>query len=382
MTDKIISTLTPHDVFGNPISQDAAIALLQVSPETYGKFLHFPREIQENLIAFLTGQRSITINYDPFFQKIFDPIAHPKRLERMISSILGFDVTIETVLPREGVRLSADSSFVIMDVVVRLTHGAYLAVEIQKVGYDFPGERTACYASDLILRQYNLQRATLGDKFSYNKIHSVYVIVLIENSSAEMKAVAPHYMHNRIVSYDSGAKITELSNICYVSLDTFRNRSQNKIEKPLDAWLTFLSEYEPSAVMNLINQCPEFLDIYQEIAAFRKHPKELINMYSEALAIMDHNMEVMMVERARRELAQTQQELNETNQQLNETNQQLNETNQQLNETNQQLNETNQQLNETNQQLAEAEQEKAAAKQRITELEAQLAEMTAKLAQK
>jgi hypothetical protein len=309
MSDNIKSQLMPEDVFGKPISRDKALSILQSYPDAYEKFLCFPREVQDSIITFITGQKSITINYDPFFKKIFDPLVHPKRLESLISAILGFDVLIESVLPREGVRLSSESSFVIMDVVVRLANGAYLSVEIQKIGYNFPGERTACYASDLILRQYDLQRKVLGDKFSYDKIHPVYVIVLVEQSSYAMSEVAPYYIHNRIVSYDSGAKIAELSNICYVSLDTFRNRGQNKIETPLDAWLTLLSEHEATPVLNLINQCPEFLDIYREIAEFRKNPKELINMYSQALAIMDHNMEVMMVEEARAELKEISAQL-------------------------------------------------------------------------
>jgi predicted RNase H-like nuclease (RuvC/YqgF family) len=248
-----------------------------------------------------------------------------------------------------------------MDVVVKLANGAYMSVEIQKIGYDFPGERTACYASDLILRQYNLQKSELGDDFSYDKIHPVYVIVLIENSGSEMKAAAPHYIHRRIVSYDSGVRIAELSNICYISLDTFRNRGQNKIEKPLDAWLTFLSEYEASAVISLINQCPEFLDIYQEIAAFRKHPGELINMYSEALAIMDHNMEVMMVERARAE--------------LNEALAQLDDTRTQLDDAHSQLDDTRTQLDEVRKQNAAKDASLAAKDSEIAGLKAQLAAM-------
>ncbi|MDE7022142.1 MAG: hypothetical protein K2P23_14765, partial [Lachnospiraceae bacterium] len=44
-----------------------------------------------------------------------------------------------------------------------------------------------------------------------------------------------------------------------------------------------------------------FLPIYQEIADFAQNPKELMNMFSEALRIMDHNLERMMVEEIRKE---------------------------------------------------------------------------------
>lgn len=40
-----------------------------------------------------------------------------------------------------------------MDVVVEFEGGALGNVEIQKVPYTFPGERSTCYSSDLVLRQ-------------------------------------------------------------------------------------------------------------------------------------------------------------------------------------------------------------------------------------
>ena len=45
-------------------------------------------------------------------------------------------------------------SYLIMDLVARTDDGAIVNVEIQKQGYDFPGQRMSCYASDLLLRQY------------------------------------------------------------------------------------------------------------------------------------------------------------------------------------------------------------------------------------
>ena len=36
--------------------------------------------------------------------------------------------------------------------------GSLADVEIQKLGYAFPGERSACYAADLLLRQYKRAR--------------------------------------------------------------------------------------------------------------------------------------------------------------------------------------------------------------------------------
>ncbi len=41
-----------------------------------------------------------------------------------------------------------------MDIVVELEDGSIANVEAQKIGYAFPGQRSACYSADLLLRQY------------------------------------------------------------------------------------------------------------------------------------------------------------------------------------------------------------------------------------
>jgi hypothetical protein len=244
------------------------------------------------------------------------------------------------ILQREGKSLSADSSLIIMDIVTQLADGSYLDVEMQKVGYAFPGERTSCYASDLILRQYDRLKKQKGRAFSYQDMKPVHIIVLMETSAGVFRAAAPYYMHRRQVSYDSGVNMAELTEIIYISLDTFRNVVQNKIDNPLHAWLTFLSATEPKTILELIGKYPDFLPMYQEIAAFRTNPEELITMFSEALAIMDRNTERYMVEEAHKEL----EELNHEKERLNKEKEQLNQENEVLNQKNEGLNQKNEQL--------------------------------------
>ena len=67
------------------------------------------------------------------------------------------------------------------------------------------------------------------------------------------------------------------------------------IDTELDAWLTFLSSDAPSDIIKLVTAYPKFQEYYNDISKFRKNPKELINMFSEALAIMDRNTELYMM---------------------------------------------------------------------------------------
>ena len=137
-----------------------------------------------------------------------------------------------------------------------------------------------------------------------------YIIVLMSNSSSAFLDVSPAYIHNEQTTYDSGAKVTSLSHIKYISLDTFHKTVHN-ITNKLDAWLTFLSSDEPEDIVSLINAYPEFMELYQEIAAFRTKPKELIAMYSEALAIADRNTVNLMIDELKKQVAEKDNALKE-----------------------------------------------------------------------
>ena len=49
-------------------------------------------------------------------------------------------------------------SLLVTDIVVEFEDGGLADIEIQKIGYAFPGERSACYSADLLLRQYKRVR--------------------------------------------------------------------------------------------------------------------------------------------------------------------------------------------------------------------------------
>lgn len=50
-------------------------------------------------------------------------------------------VKIIEVLPGDSTRLADEQSLLIMDILVRFDDGSYCNVEVQKIGYAFPGER-------------------------------------------------------------------------------------------------------------------------------------------------------------------------------------------------------------------------------------------------
>lgn len=344
-------------ILGNPISRDAALEIIQKDAFSYRRFLDFPLEHQEKVLEFLQGIRGLPILYDSFFQAIFNPNTTPERLERFLSCLMGQQIHIIQVIPREGTQMTDKGSFVIMDILVQTEDGSYINVEMQKHGYEFTGERSTCYMSDLVMRQYTQVKAEKKSKFSFKDLKPVYLIVLMEKSTKNFKQVSPNYVHRIHYACDTGADINFLANYTYISLDTFHAIRQN-ISSYLDAWFTFLSSDAPEDILKLIEAYPEFQEYYHDIALFRKNPKELMNMYSEALMQMDKNTANYMIEEMQKE---------------------VDELNAQVDAWKQALSEKAEEVSAVQNELAQKENQVIAAQHELAQKEAYIKELESKL---
>lgn len=295
------------DILGAAISREDAEAAIRADTEAFRIFSGFPPSEQEKLMEFIQGARGLKITYDSFFKHVMNPDTHPARLENFLSALLGQKAEIRQILPLEGVQMADAGSFVIMDMAVELQGGTSVNVEIQKIGYLFPGERASCYTSDFIMRQYNRVKDERGEHFSFRDLKPVILIVIMEDSSAPFRAVFPEYLHREQTFFDSGARVNSLSSVIYISLDTFHEVVHN-VNTELEAWLTFLSTDEPADIVRLVSAYPQFRSCYQDIVEFRTKPGELIYMYSKALAILDRNTEVYMCKELKKENAVLLQE--------------------------------------------------------------------------
>lgn len=345
------------EILGTSLTREDALLVLQKEKDVYHRFLDFPSEHQEKVLEFIQGIRGLPILYDSFFQAIFNPNTTPERLERFLSSLMEQQIHIIHVIPREGSQMTDQGSFVIMDILVQTEDGSYINVEMQKHGYEFAGERSTCYMSDLVMRQYTQVKAEKKSKFSFKDLKPVYLVVLMEHSTKNFKQVAPYYIHRIHYNCNTGANINFLANYTFVSLDTFHSVRQN-ISSYLDAWLTFLSSDSPDDIINLIEAYPEFKEYYHDIALFRKNPKELMNMYSEALAQMDKNTANYMIEEMQKE---------------------LDELNSQVDSWKQALSEKKDEISAVQQELAQKEDQVIAVQQELAQKEAYIKELESKL---
>ena len=197
-----------------------------------------------------------------------------------------------------------------MDILVKLEDGSYCNIEVQKIGYAFPGERAACYSADLLLRQYKTARSKKKEKFTYKDVKNVYTIVLIDKSTGDFHDFQEVYKHNFQQQSDTGLEMNLLQKYVFIPLDLFRNNMQNKgIRNKMDAWLAFLSMDDPDMIIQLITEYPEFKAMYQQAYEICRNVEALMGIFSEELRIMDRNTVKYMVDQMQEEIDSQRQEI-------------------------------------------------------------------------
>ena len=180
---------------------------------------------------------------------------------------------------------------------MRFEDGTYCNVEVQKIGYAFPGERSACYSSDLLLRQYKMARSQKKEHFTYKDVKGVFTIILMDRSPKMFREFSDKYVHMFQQESDTGIKMNLLQNYIFIPLDIFRKNVQYKgIKNKLDAWLTFLSTDDPEQIIGLITEYPEFKAMYEHVYNMCRNVEDVMGIFSEELKILDRNTVKYMVD--------------------------------------------------------------------------------------
>ena len=180
---------------------------------------------------------------------VYDPQQSPSRLEDFLSLCLGEEVEILSALPNESSRLTEEGSLLVMDLLVRLKSGALINVEIQKIGYLFPGQ----------------------------------------------------YLHRARQQFDTGLQLDMVQEYLLIPLDIFLE-SRHNINNRLDAWLMLIASDRPEQILEVIRAYPEFEEIYRQVFGFRHQIKELMIMFSDALKILDANTTKYMIEQQKEKI--------------------------------------------------------------------------------
>ena len=338
--------------------REELLEIIHNNQELKKTFYGWKEERQKEFVDFCTGVRGVKTLYDSFFKEVMNPEYAPERLEQLLSILLNRKVKIQQILANDSTRIAEESALLVTDIIVELEDGTIANVEVQKVGYHFPGQRSACYSADMLLRQYKRVRNQQKDKFSYYQIKSVFLIVLYESSPKELKAFPQRYIHRSKQIFDSGLQLEMLQEYVMISLDIFYMSMQNKpIETKLEAWLTFLGCDEPEKIIELITTYPEFKSMYETLYQICRNVEGVMGFFSEELRIMDQNLAQYMIEEQQKEIEANQKVIEEQERKITEKDEQLEEKDEQLEEKAAQLEEKDAHLEEKDAQIEMLKQE-------------------------
>ena len=374
---------TLKQLFPNIRAEEAIIGEIKSDENLLAEYESWTELQQRAFLKFCSGMRGVKVLYDGFGKGILSPIYHPERLEELLSCILETEVKIRQVIPSDGTRIADEQSLVIMDIVVELMDGSLANVEIQRIGYLFPGERCACYSADLLLRQYKSVKSRKKRNFTYRDVKNVYTIVFIEKSTKEFQEFPNTYIHRAKQQFDTGLSVNLLQEYVLVPLDIFRKTTHNKIiENKLDAWLTFLSNDTPEKVKELVEKYPEFRDMYQEIYDICENVEEVVRMFSKELQELDRNTVKFMIEEQEREIKAQKEQLRQSEEELQKNQEQLKKNEEELQRSQEQLKQSEEELQKNQEQLKQNEEELQKNQEQLAQKDAQIARLLAQIEEK
>ena len=360
-------------------TQGEVLDELRENTKLWKTFCEWEEKYQQEYLDICTGVKGVKLLYDTYFKAVMNPDTRPERLNDFLSEILGKKVKILKVLPNESAQIAAESSLLIMDIVVQFEDGSIANVEVQKIGYLFPGQRSACYSSDLLLRQYKRVRAELGQGFTYRKIQKVYTIVLFEKSNSDFSKFSKEiYIHHFEQKSDTGVEMNLLQEYTFICLDIFSDIIQNedrKIENRLEEWLVFLSQDDPDMIIKLLNQNADFQEIYEEVYTICLNMERMMEMFSKELAILDRNTVKLMIDEMEEEVVEAKRKADEAVRKADEAVRKADEAESRADEAESRADEAESRADEAESRAKQAEHREKQAREEVDNLKKELEKM-------
>ena len=332
--------------------EEMVLQYLKQSPIWYRHYQTMQAGWQKRFMEFCTGKKTLPLTYDPFFKRIFHPDVHQERLSRLLSSLLNKQIKVVRILPSEDTLLDG-GALVIMDILVELEDGSLANVEVQKIPYLFPAERMSCYSADLLLRQYSRVKGERGQEFKYNDIKKVYTIIIFEKSIHAFHEMGEAYVHMGKTVFDTGLQVELLQEYCLIALDVFRKIPYSKVRNERNGWISLLATEDVKEAELLKQEYPWLAEIYEEMEDYMHKPEEVLDMFSEALKILDRNTVQYMIEQQQEEIEKQKEQLEQKDMQLEQQGMQLEQQGMQLEQQGMQLEQKDKEIERLKQLLNE-----------------------------
>ncbi len=147
-----------------------------------------------------------------------------------------------------------------------------------------------------------------------------------------------------------------LQEFCFVPLDIFQQIYHNKgIWDRRDAWLVFLSMEEPEAILDLLECCPDFGKLYEEIYRLCRNVEDIMEMFSRELQELDRNTVQYMMDEMQEEIDQQKEEIIRKKEELEHKDQKLEEKEEELSQQKEKLDQKDRELEELRKRIQELE---------------------------
>lgn len=113
------------------------------------------------------------------------------------------------------------------------------------------------------------------------------------------------YVHHGTTVFNTGIKMEMLQDYYLIPLDVFKKSyySMNKKDiNELNGWLALLSVDSTDCLDELVIDYPQLRSIFVDMASYLNKPAEVIDMFSEALKILDENTVHYMIEEMQKQI--------------------------------------------------------------------------------
>lgn len=111
------------------------------------------------------------------------------------------------------------------------------------------------------------------------------------------------YIHKAEAKTDTGISLDLLQKYIFINLDIFKKAQHNKpISNKTAALFTFLSSDTPEDIIRLIEECPDFKPLYQDIYEICQNVEDIMGLFSKELQILDANTVQFMVDEMQEEI--------------------------------------------------------------------------------
>jgi predicted transposase/invertase (TIGR01784 family) len=274
--------------------EEKLIAIAQYSPES--------EKIYRDILA---KKRLVSLKTDYVFKAVFNPDIHKERLSRFLSRIIGVPMNVVGAADPQSWQKTGNSKKSTIDILAKLEDGEYAIIEIQVDKLECMTQRSALYSSEVLVRQYTVEEGQKKKDFNYEKLRTVYTVVLMYESPAAF-AVRPRYLHrfSQTDEFDPDFKPNFLQRYVFVELIKFKKQiaiakkaktqitteqitTELEEDVELTNWLKFIADDKIKSKETLAKLDPEYKKMYEELKRMSVNKTELFRLLDEELYELD-----------------------------------------------------------------------------------------------